>query len=289
MNSKENLSVNTYHIFPGIDVSYNQFQGEHFPHRHDHQSSIMEVNHCRRGRMGWQMAHNLNLYLGEGDLSFHMTDACSHSSLALPLGYYEGIAFTFDFDAIKKNPPDILKNAKVDYDKIQTLFCDTKKITTIPQSFDIDCIFNGLYNLPEDMVVPYCKLKVQEFLLYLSNLPSDTVSDLEPCDSEQVTIVKEVHEFLTENLQERYTIDYLSKKFLLNTSTLKSTFKAIYGAPIAKYMKEYRMNKAVLYLRETDHTMAEIALAVGYENQSKFSAAFKDVIGVLPTTFRKNL
>jgi len=75
----------------------------------------------------------------------------------------------------------------------------------------------------------------------------------------------------------------------MNTSTLKATFKAVYGAPIAAYMKQYRMNQAIIYLRDTDHSMAEIATAVGYENQSKFTAAFKNVIGVLPTTYRKSI
>ena len=59
--------------------------------------------------------------------------------------------------------------------------------------------------------------------------------------------------------------------------------------PIATYMKQYRMNQAIAYLKETDDSMAEIAAAVGYENQSKFTAAFKNVVGVLPTTYRKNI
>lgn len=285
----EKILVQQYDIFPGIEVSYNYFLADHFSHQHPRMPAIMEINHCRQGRMGWQMEHNMNLYLGEGDLSFHMKDHCSKSLLSLPLGYYEGISFSIDLKKLQQNSPDILNSAKIDYEKIQTTFCDTSKIHALPNSFDIACIFNGLYSLPESLVIPYCKLKVQEFILFLSQYPSYDVSKIQPCDTEQVRIIKEIHTFLIANLEERYTIEYLSKKFLLNSSTLKSTFKSVYGMPIAAYMKEYRMNQAIIYLRETDYSMAKIAALVGYENQSKFTAAFKNVVGILPTTYRKNI
>lgn len=289
ISTDDKLFVQHYMIFPGIEMSYYYFLASNFSHQHPHMPSIMEINHCRQGRMGWQMEHDLNLYLGEGDLSLHLKDYCSKSNLSLPLGYYEGISFSIDFQELQKSPPDILESAKIDYAKLQALYCDSCKITALPKNDRIDHIFQELYDLPDDLVMPYCKLKTQEFILFLSRFPLHEVSKLHPCDTEQVKVIKQIHEFLTANLQERYTIDYLSKQYLMNTSALKTTFKSVYGTPIAAYMKEYRMNQAITYLRETDYSMAEIAALVGYENQSKFTAAFKSVVGVLPTTYRKNI
>lgn len=285
----DKLLIQHYTIFPGIEISYHYFLANIFSHQHPHMPMITEVSHCRHGRMGWQMKHNLNLYLGEGDLSLHMKDSCSKSCLSLPLGYYEGISFSINFDTLQKNPPDILKAANIDYKRIQARFCDSSKITALPRSSEIDCIFQALYDLPDQLIMLYCQLKAQEFILFLSQFPLHEVPTLHPYDTEQVKVVKQVHAFLTANLQERYTIEYLSKQYLMNTSTLKATFKAVYGSPIAAYMKEYRMNQAVTYLRETDYSMSEIAALVGYENQSKFTAAFKNVVGILPTTYRKNI
>lgn len=276
-------------IFSGIKVSYNYFLADSFSHEHAHMPTIMEVNHCRNGRMGWKMEHNMNLYLGEGDLSIHMKDNCAISYLSLPLGNYEGISFSIDFDLLEKNPPEILKDANIDYKHLKAVFCDSTKIIALQKNNDIDSIFQGLYDLPTNLVIPYCKIKTQEFILYLSRLSLQELPSLHPCDTEQVKIVKEIHSFLTTNLEKRYTIEYLSKKYLMNTSSLKSSFKAVYGVPIATYMKQYRMNQAITYLRETNCSMAEIATAIGYENQSKFSAAFKNVIGISPNTYRKNL
>ena len=52
-------------------------------------------------------------------------------------------------------------------------------------------------------------------------------------------------------------------------------------------MKEYRVRQAMKLLRETDASIADIANQVGYETQGKFSKAFKDVVQVLPTEYRK--
>ena len=47
------------------------------------------------------------------------------------------------------------------------------------------------------------------------------------------------------------------------------------------------MEKAARLLRETDASMADVSRRVGYESQSKFTAAFKDQYGCLPTMYRK--
>ena len=77
------------------------------------------------------------------------------------------------------------------------------------------------------------------------------------------------------------------REYLINTAALKSTFKAVYGMPVASYMKQYRMKEAAKLLRETDRSIADIARSVGYESQSKFSAAFKDIMKTLPTDYRR--
>ncbi|WP_208888255.1 helix-turn-helix domain-containing protein [Roseburia intestinalis] len=63
----------------------------------------------------------------------------------------------------------------------------------------------------------------------------------------------------------------------MNTTTLKSVFKAVYGMPIASYMKEYRMKLASNMLLQEDKSISEIAAAVGYKSQSKFTSAFRDI------------
>lgn len=121
------------------------------------------------------------------------------------------------------------------------------------------------------------------------NCPFDkTFNESENYDS-QVQIVNEIQRSLTKKLRNRYTIEELAVNFHINQTTLKSTFKRVFGKPIATYMKEYRIKKGMELLMKTNCSIAEIAGRVGYENQSKFTQAFKNVTGVLPSEYRKSI
>ena len=89
------------------------------------------------------------------------------------------------------------------------------------------------------------------------------------------------------NLAERVTIEELSRKYLMNTTTLKRCFKQVYGETIAAHMKKHRMEQAASLLLKTQNDIAAIAQAVGYESQSRFTAAFKETYGELPTEYRR--
>ena len=103
-----------------------------------------------------------------------------------------------------------------------------------------------------------------------------------------VRTVNEVHSFLIDNMQTRFSIEELAVKFHINQTTLKTTFKTVFGKPIAAYMKEYRIKQARELLSHSELSVAQIAQAVGYENQSKFTQAFKDETGLLPREYRKS-
>lgn len=106
-------------------------------------------------------------------------------------------------------------------------------------------------------------------------------------EAEQVKIIREIHDHLTEHMEQRVTIEELARQYLINPTTLKTVFKEVYGSSLAAHMKEHRMEKAASLLRETELSVAEIAGQVGYESQSKFTAAFKEQFGLLPTAYRR--
>lgn len=118
--------------------------------------------------------------------------------------------------------------------------------------------------------------------------PLDAHADGAACSAEQLAAARGVHDLLTEDLSRRVTIEELSRRFLMNPSTLKEVFKAVYGQSIAAHIREHRMERAAELLRGTDESVARIAAAVGYESASKFSAEFRKACGQLPTEYRKH-
>jgi len=103
----------------------------------------------------------------------------------------------------------------------------------------------------------------------------------------QEEIIRNVHNYLIEHISERITIEMLSREFLMNTTTLKTVFKKVYGTTIAAHMKQHRMELAAGLLLKTQNDIASVAQAVGYESQSRFTAAFKEAYGELPTEYRR--
>lgn len=102
---------------------------------------------------------------------------------------------------------------------------------------------------------------------------------------EEETLPRQIHRYLMANLDKHITIDELSRRFLVNATTLKEEFKAAYGLSIAAHMRNHRMERSAELLLEGKMAVAEIAEAVGYESSSKFSAAFKAYFGVVPSKY----
>ena len=93
---------------------------------------------------------------------------------------------------------------------------------------------------------------------------------------------------ITEDLTRHYTTEQLAKKVDLSPTVLKRGFRQIYGDSLYSYLRHVRLNKALQLLKSTpEKSIGEIANAVGYENQGKFSAAFKDMMGITPLEYRK--
>ena len=272
-------------VFPGAALTFHAFRGETHAHRHAPQGRSLEINHCRDGRIGWEMDGGLTLYMGPGDLSLHRMDRCADSLLRFPLGHYEGISLELVPAALVL--PEDLRQAGADPTGLAEKFCPDGGVTALPAGERIARIFDVLYDLPARMRPAYCRLKVQELLLFLTLVDPAEEKSLGRVESEQVKIVKQVHDTLTAHLDQRPTIEALSRRYLLNTSALKATFKAVYGQPIAAYMKAFRVREGARLLRETDRTVAEIARSVGYESQSKFTRAFQEIEKISPTVYRR--
>lgn len=287
MDCADGLGLMTvYQVFPGIQLIYNDFEATSCEWDEGLDKNILEINHCRKGREGSRLLSGSCLYLGEGDLSIHTMDNCA-PEMTFPLKHYRGISVVINLQILSTNLPEILSESGIDLMEFKEKFCADGNCFIMRAKNEIDHIFSELYSVPDCLQKPYFKLKVQELLLFLCMVDVSQEKQRELYTSPQVEIVKEIHQKLTSDLQERHTIEELSKEFLINTATLKSTFKGIYGQPIGTYMKEYRMKQAAVLLRQSQATIAEIANQVGYENQSKFATAFRDVMKIAPAEYRK--
>ena len=286
MDCNDGLGLMTvYQVYPGIQLIYNDFEATSCEWGAPPDNNILEINHCREGREGSRLLSGSCLYLGEGDLSIHTMDNCA-PEMTFPLKHYRGISVVINLEILAYNQPEIFSESGIDILSFKEKFCADGNCFVMRAKNEIDHIFSELYSVPNCLQKPYFKLKVQELLLFLHMVDVAKEKQREIYTAPQVEIVREIHKKLVSDLQARPTIDDLSREYLINTATLKNTYKGIYGQPIGTYMKEYRMKQAAVLLRQTQDTIAEIANKVGYENQSKFASAFRDVMKIAPVEYR---
>ena len=72
----------------------------------------------------------------------------------------------------------------------------------------------------------------------------------------------------------------------LNEAKLKAGFRACFGDSVFGYLRRRRLDEAHRLLRDGRYGVTEVALRVGYQNPSKFAAAFKAQFGISPSHVR---
>lgn len=78
---------------------------------------------------------------------------------------------------------------------------------------------------------------------------------------------------------------YLAELSEIGETYYRNIFTAVFGMAPAKYIQQYRVDKAKEILASTDKSIEEVALAVGFANSSYFCKVFKSVTGMTPLAF----
>jgi AraC-like DNA-binding protein len=86
-----------------------------------------------------------------------------------------------------------------------------------------------------------------------------------------------------------WTIEDLAKDVGLSRSVLAERFADLVGMPPMHYLAKWRMQVAAGLLSGGRANMAAVAAEIGYGSEAAFSRAFKKVVGVPPSAWRRRL
>ena len=64
------------------------------------------------------------------------------------------------------------------------------------------------------------------------------------------------------------------------------TFRTTFGETPHRYLQRRRVERSMFLLRETDRSVTDICLDVGFSSLGTFSRTFRDIVGVNPTDYR---
>ena len=88
-------------------------------------------------------------------------------------------------------------------------------------------------------------MKVLELLLFLSVLPVPPVELEQRCfTNSQVTLAKEVCQYLTDHMDSKITIQELSGQFNASATLIKSSFRGVYGMSPSAFLRAQKMHSA---------------------------------------------
>lgn len=277
--------MNCIRLAPGISVIYNDFHCFESPESNSPFQTYLEINHCLSGKFECVFNENYYGYLNAGDLAINQ-HSINRKTSGFPLGYYYGIEILIDIEKAKNST--LLKQFHIDIERLMQKVIDHHGLFIDRSNKQIEHILLEMYDIDEAIKVDYLSIKVLELLLYLSHKDFEMINThIKYYDKKQIEKIRLIKKYLIEHLDQKIDFQALANVYHINLNTLRKSFKDIYGKPIYQWYKEYRLKEASILLSTTNLPIIDIASQVGYDNPSKFSAAFCKHFGQTPIAYRK--
>jgi len=84
-----------------------------------------------------------------------------------------------------------------------------------------------------------------------------------------------------------WTVASLADRVGMSRSAFSARFTQLVGEPAMHYAVRWKMQTALTQLQETETSLTELAMQLGYESDAAFSRAFKRIVGVSPGAARQ--
>jgi len=99
-------------------------------------------------------------------------------------------------------------------------------------------------------------------------------------------IIKKAILYISDNFNTSIALEDVASHVHLHPSYLSTMFKQSTGSSFREYLNMVRIEESKRLLSNTDFSIIDIAIAIGFEDQSYFSKVFKKYTGLTPKQFR---
>lgn len=190
-----------FEVYPGIALIYNDVHTDYISIKElVGYENILEINHCREGRIEFESSEGECLYVKKGDMAINMKAGVKSYSY-FPQSHYHGVTIEIDFDKIEKNQNMIMKEMQLSPKILQDKFCNHKQCIVLHEKQEFEHLFSEIYCVPEQIKKSYYKIKVMEILLFLFALDT-TKEKIENryFNNNLVAKVKEIHQYMLKQI-----------------------------------------------------------------------------------------
>lgn len=285
-NADGNGEIHCFRIFDGVSVMLMQLEMGSYTEIRT-QVGVLEVNFCINGRFETSFSMRSHVLLKPGDMAISCYDGLhgTKSESHFPLGYYEGLCLEIDPAAaghwIRLNAPAF----PIDFTALKQNLLGSKWYMVGSAGSRCEHVFRELYESASYADHTVLQLKVLELLLLLERIPQESGMD-SYYSAEQTLLAHHLRDHLLTNREGYVSLAQLAAEHEMSVSHLQKLFKQVYGVPVYRYIKEYRLEQAEVELVRSRKPITEIAQRAGYDNASKFSESFKKRYGKTPSRYR---
>lgn len=149
----------------------------------------------------------------------------------------------------------------------------------------------SIYELSRQYLLDIPKIESVEQLSFLIVKILDAFSDLvfPVIGAENASAVKSAIKYIHENYMHALNLSEVSARVALSPAYFSRLFKRKTGMNFSDYLNHVRIEESKKFLIDSQHPLSEIALMVGFSDQSYYTKVFKKFTKVSPGGFKKNL
>ncbi len=104
-----------------------------------------------------------------------------------------------------------------------------------------------------------------------------------------LSLLKDMLVFIQKNYADKITLGDIAKSVNVSKSTCLAIFKKYLQDTPTNYLIGYRLKRATKMLEDSDMSITEIALTVGFGGVSYFAETFRKYYGYSPSEYRKGI
>lgn len=98
--------------------------------------------------------------------------------------------------------------------------------------------------------------------------------------------IRKALRYIAENYTQKLTIAHVAEKVGISANYFSSLFHQTVGVSFREYLSQVRVEESKRLLLYTEFSLADIAAAMGFPDQSNFTKVFKRITGISPGKYR---
>ncbi len=102
-------------------------------------------------------------------------------------------------------------------------------------------------------------------------------------------VIFKTNAYIKDHLTEKISLDLVADQVYLSKSYFCRVIKEELGCTFTEYVNRIRVDRSKTLLRSTTMSIAEIACAVGFDDQSYYTRVFKKQTGIAPGKYREQI